>query len=128
VFSLEKPRCVHLATNLLDGSLRVGFVLATNQTNGAAMSLATKSDKRERLSAGRSRSQHSFRPASQADATSAPGIEKDGAKVDRLSFAEDFMLEHSHSSLRITFMGMAGNSAAAPREQHKVAQCYGFPS
>jgi len=92
------------------------------------MSLATKSDKRDRLSAGRNRSQHSFRPVNQADAANAPGIEKDGARVDRLSFAEDFMLEHTHSSLRITFRGIASNTAAAPREQHKVAQCYGFPS
>jgi hypothetical protein len=92
------------------------------------MSLATKSDKRERLSAGRNRSQHSFRPVSHVDSANSTGTESDGARADRLSFAEDFMLEHTHSSLRVTFLGMAGNSAVAPREQHKVAQCYGFPS
>jgi len=92
------------------------------------MSLATKSDKRERLSAGRNRSQHSFRPVSHADSTNSSATEPDGAKAERLSFAEDFMLEHTHSSLRITFRGMAGNSANGPKEKLNVAQCYGFPS
>jgi hypothetical protein len=92
------------------------------------MSLATKSDKRERLSAGRSRSQHSFRPVSHADTANSTGIEMDEARSSRLSFAEDFMLEHTRTSLRISLRGMAGNSTAAPREQLKVAQCYGFPS
>lgn len=92
------------------------------------MSLAKKSEKRERLSAGRSRSQHSFRPASQADSANSSGIELDESRAGRQSFAEDFMLEHTHSSLRIAFIGIAGKSATAPREQHKSAQCYGFPS
>jgi hypothetical protein len=92
------------------------------------MSLATKSDKRDRLSAGRSRSQHSFRTVSAADRANSSGIATDGAGPDRLSFAEDFMLEHTHSSLRLAFIGMAGKSGTAPREQHKSAQCFGFPS
>jgi len=92
------------------------------------MSLAKKCDTRDRLSAGRSRSQHSFRPASQADSANSSGIELDEATGNRLSFAEDFLLEHTHTSLRIAFRGMAGNSGTSPREQHKSAQCYGFPS
>jgi hypothetical protein len=92
------------------------------------MSLAKNSDKRDRLSAGRSRSQHSFRAASMADRANPSGIETDQARPGPLSFAEDFTLEHSHSSLRIAFIGMAGKSGAVPREQHKSAQCFGFPS
>jgi hypothetical protein len=91
------------------------------------MILANKSDKRERLSAGRSRSQHSFRPVSQTPRASSSGIEA-GGTTSSLSFAEDFLLEHTHSSLRITVIGMSGNSSTAPREQCESAQCYGFPS
>jgi hypothetical protein len=92
------------------------------------MSLATKSDIRERLSAGRSRSQHSFRSASPVDSANSSGIEPVGATAKRPSFAEDFMLEHTHSSLRIAFRGMTGNSGTSTREQQQSAQCYGFPS
>lgn len=92
------------------------------------MSLATKSDKREPLSAGRSRGQHSFRPASVVDRANSSGIVMDGATGNRLSFAEDFMLEHTHSGLLINVIGMAGASASVAREPYKSTQCYGFPS
>jgi hypothetical protein len=92
------------------------------------MSLANQSEKRERLSAGRPRSNHSFRPIHQADSATSSRTEQHGAKEDRMSFAEDFMLEHTHASLRIAFIGVAGDSASSSREQYKSAQCYGFPS
>jgi hypothetical protein len=92
------------------------------------MSLAKTSDKRDRLSTGRSRNQHSFRPASMADRASGSGIETDGARANRLSFAEDFMLEHTNSGLHITLIGMAGASVSVAREPQKSTQCYGFPS
>ena len=92
------------------------------------MNLANKSDKRERLSAGRNRGQHSFRPVNQTDRANSSGIETDGARPNRLSFAEDFMLEHTNSGLHITVIGMAGSSVSAAREPHKSTQCYGFPS
>lgn len=92
------------------------------------MSLAKKCDTRSRLSSGRNKSEHSFRPMGQTDRATSSGIEPDGTRADRLTFAEDFMLEHTHSGLRITVIGMAGNSGATSREQHKLTQCYGFPS
>jgi hypothetical protein len=92
------------------------------------MSLAKTSDKRDRLSAGRIRSQHSFRPVSVADRANSSRIETDGARPGRLSFAEDFMLEHTHSGMHIAVIGMSGASASVAREQHKSTQCYGFPS
>jgi hypothetical protein len=92
------------------------------------MSLAKKCDTRDRLSAGRGRSQHSFRPASRADRTNSIEMKPDGAQANRMSFAEDFLLEHTHSSLRIAFVGRTPSSATAPREQQMSAQCYGFPS
>jgi len=92
------------------------------------MSLASTSDKRDRLSAGRNRSQHSFRPVSKAERVSASNNESDGARARRLSFAEDFLMEHTHSGLHITVVGMAGASADTSREQQMSTQCYGFPS
>jgi hypothetical protein len=92
------------------------------------MSLAKKCDTRDRLSTGRNRSQHSFRPVGHTDRASSSGIEADGAGANRQSFAEDFLLEHTHPSLRITVIGMSGNSGSMPREQNQSAQCYGFPS
>jgi len=92
------------------------------------MSLAKLSEKRERLSAGRSRSQHSFRPANRPDSSNSFAAAQGGARAGELSFAEDFMLEHTHTGLRIALLGIAGKSGSAPREQQKSAQCYGFPS
>lgn len=93
------------------------------------MNLAKQCDTRSRLSTGRNKSEHSFRPVGQADRATSSGIEPDGTRAKRMTFAEDFMLEHTHSGLRIAVIGMAGNSGAASREQHnKLTQCYGFPS
>jgi hypothetical protein len=92
------------------------------------MSLANIRDTRNRLSAGRNRKQHTFRPAVEAERANSSEIAPDEARADRLSFAEDFMLEHTHSGLLITMMGMKGGSGTARREQQKSAQCYGFPS
>lgn len=111
------------------GSFRVGTKARNQQkTIGAAMSLAKKCDIRDRLSAGRSRSQHSFRPVIQAERADSSAIEQDGLRPNRLSFTEDFMLEHTRSGLRVAMMGKSGNSGTGSREQHKSAQCFGFPS
>jgi len=91
------------------------------------MGLAKQCDTRDRLSAGRSRSQHSFRPVSYTDRPSPSAIGVDEV-AKRQSFAEDFLLEHTNSSLRFSSIGKAGKSGIAPREQQKSAQCYGFPS
>ena len=61
------------------------------------MDFLQKCDASNRLSSNRNTSQNSFRPVSQADRTNSSLIEPDGTKVKRLTFAEDFMLEHSHS-------------------------------
>lgn len=92
------------------------------------MSLANIRDTRNRLSAGRNRKQHTFRPAAEAERANSSGIASGEVRANRLSFAEDFMLEHTHSGLLITLMGLKGSSGTASREQQKSAQCYGFPS
>lgn len=92
------------------------------------MSLAKQCDTRDRLSAGRVRSQHSRRSMSHSDRANSTEIEPNRAEASRMSFAEDFLLEHTNSGLRIALIGMAGKSGTAPREQQMSAQCYGFPS
>ena len=92
------------------------------------MSIANKCDTRDRLSTGRNRSQHSFRPVKQADTANVSAKEVDGARVNCPCFAEDFLLEHTHTGLRLAFIGRSAKSGSAPREQHQSAQCYGFPS
>jgi hypothetical protein len=85
-------------------------------------------DARDRLSTGRSKIHPSFRPAAQADPCNTSGIEMDGAKADKPTFAEDFMLEHSHSGLLVAMMGSVGSYIASSKELHKSTQHYGFPS
>jgi hypothetical protein len=64
----------------------------------------------------------------QANSAACSGNEPVTASVQRSSFAEDFMLEHSNSSLLIAIMGSNEGHGAAPGESHKSAQSYGFPS
>ena len=85
-------------------------------------------DARDRLSAGRNQSQYSFRPVGQSDRASFSVTEPDGTGASRLTFAEDFMLEHSNSGRRIALVGSAGSYGAAPKEPQKSTQYYGFPS
>jgi hypothetical protein len=92
------------------------------------MSLANQCDTRDRLSAGRSRSSHSFRPAGRADRAKASATGQEITRADRLSFAEDFLLEHTNSGLHIAVIGRASAAKTGLREQQKSAQCFGFPS
>jgi hypothetical protein len=83
---------------------------------------------RDCLSAGRNKSRNSFMPAGEADHSNSSGIELEGSGERKSSFAEDFMLEHSNSSLFIAMIGQAGRYGAAAKEPHKSTQYYGFPS
>jgi putative heme iron utilization protein len=81
----------------------------------------------DRLSAGRNRIHRSFRQSGQVDRISASEMEPDGSSTKQSTFAEDFMLEHSNSSLFIAMMGSASRHGA-PKETQKSTQCYGFPA
>jgi len=97
------------------------------------MSLVNQCDVRRRVSAGRKQNQDAFRPAGQADRAGAGGIEPagtgpGGAWANRLTFAEDFMLEHSGARLQIALIGIAGNSRTAAKDAQPSTQFFGFPS
>jgi hypothetical protein len=83
---------------------------------------------RDCLSAGTNKSRNSFRPAGDADHSNISGIKLEGSGVRKSSFAEDFMLEHSNSSLFIAMIGRAGRYGAGGKEPQKSTQYYGFPS
>jgi hypothetical protein len=100
---------------------------AKNRATGAAMSLLNKNGTRNLPSARRDKSQHSFRPEGQADKNNSLGIEPDGAGAKRLTFAEDFMMEHSHSGRSIASIGIAVGYATAPKEPQPPDQSFGFP-
>jgi len=92
------------------------------------MDFLQQSDARNRLSSGRNTSQNSFRPASLADRTNSSRIEPDGVRAKRLTFSEDFMLEHSHSGRHIDLDQILASAGTAPREPQQTTQSFGFPS
>jgi len=92
------------------------------------MDFLQKCDASNRLSSNRNTSQNSFRPVSQADRTNSSLIEPDGTKAKRLTFAEDFMLEHSHSGQHIDLTGILASAGTALREPQQSTQFFGFPS
>jgi hypothetical protein len=83
---------------------------------------------RDCLSAGRKKSHNSFRPAAEADHSNSSGTKLEGASERKSTFAEDFMLEHSNSSLFIAMIGRAGRYGAGAKEPQKSTQYYGFPA
>lgn len=89
------------------------------------MGFANSCDTRSRLSAGRSKSQHSLRPVDRSNSSTCAG---DNSLTNQPSFAEDFMLEHSHGHKQFTLIEVSANCEAAPKAMQNSAQSYGFPS
>jgi len=75
-----------------------------------------------------SRSRHSSKSSVPPTRPGSRRGEMDGAKSKRATFAEDFLLEHSHSTIRIGVFQFAESLASEHRETLKSAQSYGFPS
>jgi hypothetical protein len=68
---------------------------------GAAMSLLKKCEVINRLPASRDKNQESFGPVRYADEANSLQKKRGGARASRLSFIEDYILEHSlHGSVR----------------------------
>ena len=72
------------------------------------MSLLKKCDADNRLPANRNKSGPSFRPVKQADRANPSEMKPDGPSASRLTFVEDFILEHSLPGLHITSIEFAG--------------------
>lgn len=92
------------------------------------MDTLKKSDAMNRLSAGRIKSQRSFRSVSQTETSLTSVTAPDGGRTTRLTFTEDFMMEHSASDLPAALLGMGAGSGAAHKQSLPSTQFFGFPS
>ena len=72
------------------------------------MSLLKKCDVKDRLSASRNKKRHSFRPAEQALKVNSSETKPDGPRAGRLTFVEDFTLEHSLHGMYLASIEIAG--------------------
>jgi hypothetical protein len=97
---------------------------------GVAMDTLKNCDRRNRVSPARNSSQRSFRTVDQTDRTSTPSTDQGKNSVHRLTFAEDFMMEHSFTNLRFAVVGIKGSSRTVHKqaEAQPSAQYFGFPS
>ena len=66
------------------------------------MSLLKKCDANNRPPASRNKSQRSFGPVRHANRANSAEIKPDGPWASRLTFVEDFTLEHSLPGMQIT--------------------------
>lgn len=89
-----------------------------------------KCDTRNLSPARRKKSQHSFRSMGQTDRANSPGISREETSSTRLTFAEDFMMEHCNSSQSMALSRITASLsyASAPKESGPSAQAFGFPS
>jgi hypothetical protein len=92
------------------------------------MGFANSCDTRSRLSASRSKSQHTLRPVGPVDRSNSSTNAGGSSPKDRPTFAEDFMLEHSHGQVQFTLIGLSASCEAVPKAMQNSAQSYGFPS
>jgi len=92
------------------------------------MSSPKEYESADRLSTGRNRVHRSFRQSGQAERIAASGVEPSEISTKQSTFAEDFMLEHSHSGLHIDLTGILASARTAPREPQQSTQSFGFPS
>jgi hypothetical protein len=55
-------------------------------------------------------------------------VEPDRTRAQRLTFAEDFLLEHSFSGVDIVNIEISGSTGISPKERSESSQSYEFPS
>ncbi len=92
------------------------------------MDTLKKCDAVNRLSAGRSKNQRSFRAVKQTDCAVVTVVGPDGARAARLTFTEDFMMEHSATGLPVALLGMGSGSGTASKQPLPSTQFFGFPA
>lgn len=73
------------------------------------MSVLKNCDAKVQLFAGRNKSQEKLSQTARAGEANAREIAPERPGASRPTFAEDFMLEHSHTSVRITSIEMTGS-------------------
>jgi hypothetical protein len=74
-----------------------------------------------------SRSQHSLPPMYRS-AKEEPSALHAGEVVQKLTFAEDFLFEHSDSGMKIMKIEMPNSRLRASNDRSECCQQFGFPS
>jgi hypothetical protein len=90
---------------------KTSIVQERNAMTGAAMSLFKKCDVNNRFSASGKQSRHSFWQVRYADKATSLEIKPGRRRASRLSFIEDYILEHS---------------LPGPRKHITASECLGF--
>lgn len=86
-----------------------------------------KCDSRDHLPSSRNETQRSTRPTRHGVKADFSALEPEGT-VATLSFAEDFLLEHSVSGMQFRKVGIAASPAISSNDRSESCQCLGFPS
>jgi hypothetical protein len=94
VYAQDSPQFVFLASRI-PGFAQTSTVQVRNRTNGAAMSLLKECVANNRLSAHCTQSRHSARLAGKPCPSTSLGVKQDRTWTGKLTFVEDFTLEHS---------------------------------
>jgi hypothetical protein len=105
--SLSSPKCAPEPVVVAERG-PTSIVQVRNCTTGVAVSLLKKSVVKNRLAMNRDKSQCPFRPLGQAGGVNSSEIKPDGPLVDRMSFVEDFIREHSSPILHMASIGISG--------------------
>ena len=95
------------------------------------MSILKNYDARARFSVGRSKNQYPCRSAGQPGKVNSSGAGPEKRQVNRLTFAEDSMLEHCLNRLsgrRIAEIGIWGGAETALKEPPPSTHSFGFLS
>ena len=74
-----------------------------------------------------SRSQHSIRPMHRA-AKAEPSALQPGETVEKLTFAEDFLFEHSELGIQIMKIEIPNSRLRGSNDRSECCQQFGFPS
>ena len=70
----------------------------------------------------------SFRPVGQTKTVNPSQVEPDRTRAQRLSFPEDFLLEHSLPGLDIVAIEISGGRGMSPKKRSESIQSFEFPS
>jgi hypothetical protein len=79
-------------------------------------------------SAGWEKSRKQSRPERKTNRHNRSEVKPDSAQTQSHAFAEDFMLEHSSSSMRLSFTVVPSTSGAVSQESYPSSEYFGFPS
>ena len=85
----------------------------------------TQYDTRGSNSSGRNRGKHAFRPVGRS--INAGSAMTRATTEEKLTFGEDFVLEHSAPRLPIALVKRSGDAGSGRKDMQHSPQAYGFP-